>query len=354
MSVRKQAPRILRYWTLAVAPFAIASFALLLCAAGALAQCSVNIAPGETRFLQASNGDATLFTRGVSNFGQGAFYLNENKVEADAIVPAGALGLFGGSAYGLINYVFCIPAKREDSISATIMGEAEWNGLLFFIGLTQSSAPSVHITASLFDLGTEGTSAPIPVFSQTLLDSTTTNVKVQDLTAGGSLVSGSGLLNMNLPSAVLTGHIYEVQFKLECNTPTGILAVGVGCIFGSDLPINISNLTIPTLVDFAKLSNVTVRLGDDQYGAILAVGEAVASLGTQVQSNSRSVLELERENAQLLGILNQILSLLSANLADRPATPTPGKGKTGDPKPPMRPVRPAANDPVVRQNSSPP
>jgi hypothetical protein len=340
MKVRKQALWTVRTLRLPLAPLGITIIALLLCAGRTSAQCSVDVAPGEKRSLQASNGDTTPFTpaTGPSGFfAQGAFYLNENKVEADAVLTGGALGFLSASAFAQINYQFCVPGKREDSINATILGEAEWNGILFVFA-TLGSGPKALVTASLLDLGTDGTDAPIELASQTLLDSSTKLTSVKGISLGGSIVTGSMGLNMtNVP--ITTGHVYEIQFKLECDVPSGLVSVGGGCIFGSDLPINISNLTIPTLVDYAKLSNLTVRLSDDPYGAILSVGEAVAALAKQVETNSHVELDLERENAQLLGILNEIKTLLTALQSDPPIS------KTSDPKLPIRPARPRTMDP---------
>ncbi len=345
MKVRKQALWTVRTLRLPLAPLGITIIALLLCAGRTSAQCSVEVAPGEKRFLQASNGDATPFTpaTGPSGFfAQGAFYLNENKVEANAVLTGGALGFLSASAFAEINYQFCVPGKRENSINATILGQAEWNGILFLLA-TLGADPKALVTASLLDLGTEGTDAPIVLGSQPLLDSSLTLHQIKVISAGGSIVTGSRGLNMTVP--ILTGHFYEIQFKLECDVPSGLVSVGGGCIFGSDLPINISNLTIPTLVDFAKLSNLNVRLSEDPYGATLAVREAVAALAKQIETNSHVELDLERENAQLLGILNEIKALLTALQADPPFSSTPAKAKTSDPKPPIRPARPRTMDP---------
>lgn len=340
----------------------VASVAFILLSAGAAwAQtCTVNIAPGATQsFSQASSGSATPPS---TNLGQNGVQISsaggidnpaQNQMEADAFTGVGALSTNSASAQ--INYQFCVQSNfPNDNVSATISSEVYWNGILAgsAANLPGSNAvPSASVTMTLVDLGIGGSASPITVATATPLNTqltpaniysftTTSGITLANISAGITAITGSQPAVLNV--TVLTGHVYQIQYNLDCEAPTsGSLGYLVTCYFGSDLGSPQSY--IPSLPStpvcsggcFSQVSSVSVTLGRDIFAEVEALRQAVAA----------NNLTMEQENAQLLGILNEFLSLLSAKPADPPPAPTPGKGKTGYPKPPVRPVKPSANDP---------
>lgn len=317
---------------------------ILLCAGTALAQCGIAVLPGQTQSLsQASSGSATP-PFGSSNIavivvpsGGGTYDLAQNKIEAAAGIPI-ALPSVTASANAQINYSFCVQGGgTNDTVSAIISSQVYWNGILAdaSVSLSGNSQPSASIVMTLIDSGSGGviaTAAP-PEFNTKLSGPTFYNV----ISAGGTSInqSASVVLNAN----VTVGHSYQVQYTLDCEAPSAVIGLDNICDFGSDV------LPIPGTCSggcFAQVNSLSVSLGVDLNASILAVK---ADVDANRQAIAAASLTAEQENAQLLGILNEIKALLTALQSDPPASPTSGKTKTGYPKPPIRPVRPAANDP---------
>ena len=108
------------------------------------------------------------------------------------------------------------------------------------------------------------------------------------------------------------GHSYQVQYTLDCESPGAILGIDNVCDFGSDLGGGVGSICSGGC--FAQVSSLSVSLGVDN-GSILSVKMDVDGLYAQVAANRQAIeaasLTAERENAQLLGLLNEIKSLLS-------------------------------------------
>ncbi len=329
---------------------------ILLCGDTALAQCGVAILPGQTQsFSEAFNGGATP-QFGSSNLlavvtpsGGGSYDLAQNKMEAFSAIPI-ALPTVHASANAQINYSFCVPAAgANDTVSATISSQVYWNGILAdaSVGLSGNNQPSASILMTLVDFGTGGlappqviaTAAP-PEFNTMLSGPSFYNV----ITLGGTPItqSASVVLNAN----VTVGHSYQVQYTLDCESPGAILGIDNVCDFGSDLGGGVGSICSGGC--FAQVSSLSVSLGVDLNASILSVKMDVDGLYAQVAANRQAIeaasLTAERENAQLLGLLNEIKSLLSASQSHPPTTSTP----TINPRPPIRPVNPA-EPPVVGQ-----
>jgi hypothetical protein len=326
-----QTPRIIR----SSAPMLAASImaAFLLCAGTASAQsCPSTVAPGEMQsFSQASGGNATpLFGPTTINFaafvtpgGGGIDDPANNKVEAAAVIPLGWNANVSASAE--IDYEFCVSGRTpNDTVPATISAQAYWNGVLFALAAVSGSAntaPSASTTMTLFDLGTNS-----PVAATTVLQTNFSLSGIKGIGLGGTSVTqtSSAMLSAN----VVTGHRYQIQYQLVCQAPSGA-GIDIGCDFGSDVLSGLGPICSGGC--FSILSGLSITLGKDLYGEVL-------QLSAQITANSQAIaaakLTAEQENAQILGILNEIKALLSA-LQAAPSAPRALKAD-----PPNRPTSP--------------
>jgi len=334
---------------------AASAAAVFLSAGTALGQarCPYSISPGQTQFLgAASSADVTPpQVRPVTQ--AGAAFTDENKVESVALVPLGLPVVSNAIGFAQLNYQFCVssnpntPANTSSTIPATVSAQVEWRGILFVLAAIAGGKPSAVITMSLVDLGTDGSAPPITLDQQTPLNSALMPTTIKVVSVGGTVASGSA--PVVLSAQIITGHTYVVEFRLTCNASTTLVAYGEGCDFGSDIDSGSSVIDFFTGQRFARVDSLAVNLGQDLYGMLVSIKADVAGLSAQINATRQGVtvgnLTAEQENAQLLGILNEIRSLLTALQSDPPISSTPAKAKTSNPKPPIRPVRPRTMDP---------
>jgi hypothetical protein len=315
--------------------------AVLLCVGTASAQsCANSVAPGEMQsFSQASGGNATpLF--GPTTFNPKAFTTPagggiddpaHNKVEATAVIPLGWSA--NVSAFAEIDYEFCVSGRTSGTVPATISAQAYWNGVLFALASLSgnaNTAPSASTTMTLVDLGTDGT-ANSPVATMTVLQTNLSLGGLKGIGLGGTPVTqtSTAVLSAN----VVTGHRYQIQYQLDCVAPVGAGA-DIGCDFGSDILSGLGPICSGGC--FSSLSALSITLGQDLFGEVL-------KLSAQITANSQAIadakLTAERENAQLLGILNEIKALLTplqaAPSAPRALKADPPNRQTS-PRPPPR------------------
>lgn len=332
--------------------------AALLCVNTASAQsCPYRVAPGQTLNLaQASTGSATSLSLGHGaglGVQVGSYDPSVNQVGAFAQVIAGVAGA-KASAYGQINFQFCVQGNSNSSnsqVNANISANVNWVGVLYGVSVG-SGVPSVTGTLSLVDKGTDG-KQNIVIMSSTPLSKNLGTIGITvpipvSPNFGYSFVTGSAPAPMIAP--VIVGHAYEIQYNLDCEAPSGIVGLDTVCnfILSEDIAKGSLPIGLPVGNYNSTVDSLQVTLDQDLYGMLVAIKSEVDGLQAQVAANRQAIaaanLIAEQEDAQLLGILNEIKSLLSAKPAD-PPVPTSGKAKTGDPKPPIRPVRPAAKDP---------
>lgn len=333
--------------------------AALLCVNAASAQsCPYRVAPGQTLNLaQASTGNATGLSVGHGagvGLQVGSYDPSVNQVGAFAQVIAGVAGA-KASAYGQINFQFCVQGNSNSSnsqVNANISANVNWVGVLYGASVG-SGVPSVTGTLSLVDKGTDG-KQNIVIMSSTPLSKNLGTIGITipipvSANFGYSFVTGSAPAPMIAP--VIVGHAYEIQYNLDCEAPSGIVGLDTVCNFYQSQPPGDQSppIGLPVGNYNSTVDSLQVTLDQDLYGMLVAIKSEVDGLQAQVAANRQAIaaanLTAEQENAQLLGILNEILSLLSAKPADPPPAPTSGKTKTVYPKPPLRPVRPVANDP---------
>jgi hypothetical protein len=355
MKVHKSAPRFIRSSAPRLTALCGAMVTILLCASTALGQqCANNVSPGETfTFQQASSGGATpgAFTNGgglAVGFAGGSDIPSQNKVEAAAVT----FGLLAASAngFGQINYVFCVPGRRGDQVTAAISAQIQWYGIL--AGATiGSNVPSVTGSFNLIDLGTDGNGTNL-VAGAAPLNGNLNTLQITPIFLNVNISGGitNGTVPVALQTQVTVGHMYAIEYNLDCHASTGLLLSISFCDFTNTLPTTAIPFTnLPPGDYHSEVDNLTVTLGPDQYGTILGIKAEVDALSAQTDATRNELavtkLTLERENAQLLGILNEIKALLTALQSDPPISSTPAKAKTSDPKPPIRPVRPRTMDP---------
>jgi len=122
---------------------------------------------------------------------------------------------------------------------------------------------------------------------------------------------------------------------------------GEGCDFGSDIDSGSGVIDFFTGQRFARVDSLAVNLGQDLYGMLVSIKADVAGLSAQVNATRQGVtvgnLTAEQENAQLLGILNEIRSLLSA-LQTAPSAPRALKTD-----PANRPASPRSPPRIIQQ-----
>lgn len=356
MKALNQTPRFIRGSALMLGACVAAA---LLCVNTASAQlCPYNVAPGETLDLaQASTGSATSqsFSHGAGIGGQAGFYdPSVNQVGAFAEVSAGLAGA-KASAYGQINFLFCVRGNPNGHVNATISANVNWVGVLY--GASVGPLTTVTGTLSLVDMGTDGSQSNIIASSQPLnvnLVNAVGGIQVSlgssfGANFGYSFVTGSAPTPMT--ARVTVGHVYAIQYNLDCESPSGFIGVASACNFApsQQFPAFTKPIGLPTGNYNSSVDSLQVTLDQDLYGALIAIKSEVDGLQAQVAANRQAIaaanLTAEQENAQLLGILNEIKALLSALQSDPPISSTPAKAKTSDPKPPIRPVRPRTMDP---------
>ncbi len=327
---------------------AASAAAVFLSAGTALGQarCPYSISPGQTQFLNAAfSADVTPpQIRPVTQ--AGAAFTDENKVESVALVPLG-LPVVSSKATGFaqLNYQFCVssnpntPANTSSTIPATVSAQVEWRGILFLLAGV-GGKPSAVISISLVDLGTDGSAPPITLGQQTPLNSALMPTTIKVVSFGGTVVSGSAAVVLN--AQIITGHTYVVEFRLTCNA-SAVVDVSEGCDFGSDIDYGSSVIDFLTGQRFARVDSLAVNLGQDLYGMLVSIKAEVAGVSAQVNATRQGVtvgnLTAEQENAQLLGILNEIRALLTA-LQAAPSAPralkTDPSNRPTSPRPPPR------------------
>jgi hypothetical protein len=322
---------------------------ILLCATTALGQqCANNVSPGETfTFQQASSGGATpgAFTNGggaAVGFAGGSDIPSQNKVEAAAVV----FGLFGASAngFGQINYVFCVPGRTNSQVTAAISAQIKWYGLL--AGATiGSNVPSVTGSFNLIDMGTDGTRTNLVAGAAPLKGDLNT-LQISPIFLNANISGGitNGTMPVALQTQVTVGHMYAIEYNLDCQASTGFTVSISFCDFTNTLPTAAIPFTNFPPGDYhSEVDNLTVTLGPDQYGTILGIKAEVDAVSAQADATRNELavtkLTLERENAQLLGILNEIKAVLTA-LQAAPSAPralkTDPSNRPTSPRPPPR------------------
>ena len=321
---------------------------ILLCATTALGQqCANNVSPGETfTFQQASSGGATpgAFTNGggvAVGFATGSDIPSQNKVEAAAVIFGGLAASANG--FGQINYVFCVPGRTNSQVTAAISAQIKWYGLLAAATLG-SNMPSVIGSFNLIDMGTDGTRTNL-VAGAAPLNGDLNTLQISPVFLNVN-ISG-GITNDTVPVALQTqvtvGHMYAIEYKLVCHASTGLLASVSFCDFTNTLPNTATPFNVPPGDYHSQVDNLTVTLGPDQYGTILGIKAEVDALSAQSDATRNELavtkLTLERENAQLLGILNEIKAVLTA-LQAAPSAPralkTDPSNRPTSPRPPPR------------------
>jgi hypothetical protein len=341
---------------LKLASFTATVTAVLFCAATALAQqCANNISPGETcNFQQATIGQGTNAHFALSGLGfsfvDGTDIPNSTPPRVEA--AAYSEGTFGsrGSATAEIDYVFSVPGRTNSQVTATVSGQISWYGILLSASIG-SAVPSVTGTFSLVDLGTDGkvnnlVANQVPLSGNiNTLQFTPTGVNIN---LNGGFVNGGS--QVSLQAQVTVGHVYEIQYILDCEAHSGLAGGPSLCDFTPTLPFKVlSAVGIPDGDYRSTVDSLSITLGPDQYGTILGIKAEVDTLSAKIIANDQDIaaakLALEQENAQLLGLLNEIKSLLSALQSDPPTTSTPAKAKASNPRPPTRPVSPRTMDP---------
>jgi len=193
---------------------------------------------------------------------------------------------------------------------------------------------------SLVDLGTDGSAPPITLDQKFPLNQSLMPTTIKVVSVGGSVVSGSAAVVLN--AQIITGHTYVVEFRLTCNA-SAVVDVSEGCDFGSDIDYGSSVIDFFTGQRFARVDSLAVNLGQDLYGMLVSIKAEVAGLSAQVNATRQGVtvgnLTAEQENAQLLGILNEIRALLTA-LQAAPSAPralkTDPSNRPTSPRPPPR------------------
>jgi len=345
MKVRKPVRRLRQGWAFSLATCGVAMAVLLLFAGSARAQCNVNVAPGQTQvFQEASSGSATPPSSNADQAQGGYYDPNQNKAEAFALFAIGGAGITEASAYGEVDYQFCVSGNPNDTIPATIAAQVEWSGDIFsLLSLSVPGGPPVPSatgTVSVLDLGTSGSASPITLASASPLQTNFSPGGIKIFSAGGTYVNGSGPVSLKVN--LTTGHVYSIRFQMQCDVHSNVLSVDEGCDFGSDvfsnasLPINVQSLGGPF---YGKVDSLSISLGQDLYGTLISIKGDVDNLSAEVQANRQAIasadLTAEQENAQLLGILKQIASLLSTPQG------TPTAPSASNPTPPKHPVSPA-------------
>src|SRR6266850_6347244 len=328
---------------------AASAAAVFLSAGTALGQarCPYSISPGQTQFLNAAfSADVTPpQIRPVTQ--AGAAFTDENKVETVALVPLGLPVVSNATGFAQLNYQFCVssnpntPANTSSTIPATVSAQVEWRGILFVLAAIGGGKPTAVITMSLVDLGTDGSAPPITLDQKPALNSALMPTTIKVVSFGGTVVSGSAAVVLN--AQITTGHTYVVEFRLTCSASTTLVAYGEGCDFGSDIDYGSSVIDFFTGQRFARVDSLAVNLGQDLYGMLVSIKAEVAGLSAQVNATRQGVtvgnLTAEQENAQLLGILNEIRALLTA-LQAAPSAPralkTDPSNRPTSPRPPPR------------------
>jgi hypothetical protein len=168
-----------------------------------------------------------------------------------------------------------------------------------------------------------------------------------NINLNGGIINGGS--PVSIQTQVTVGHVYEIQYILECDANSGIGGSTL-CDFTPTLPAPVlGKIGIPDGDYPSSVDSLSITLGLDQDAEILGIKAEVDTLSAKISANDQDIaaakLALEQENAQLLGLLNEIKRLLSALPSDPPISSTPAKAKTSDPKPPIRPVRPRTMDP---------
>ena len=353
MKALSQTPGLIRGSALMLAAYAAAALLYVNTASGQ--SCPNNISPGETfTFTQASSGAATQAT--FSNGGAAAFAFSDGSDNPQGQTVAAAavtVGAFGASAdgYGQINYIFCIPGRINDQVTATVSGQISWYGILLEASLG-SNVPSVTGSLNLIDMGTDG-SGTNQVAGATPLNGNLKTLQISpiflNVNISGGIVNDS--VSVSFQTNVSVGHIYALEYNLDCQAPGGLALSVSFCDFTPTLPTAAIPFTnLPPGDYHSEVHKLTVSLGQDQYAVLLGIKAEVDTLSAKVSANDQDIaaakLALEQENAQLLGLLNEIKSLLSALQSDPPTTSTPTKAKTSNPRPPIRPGRPRTMDPL--------
>ncbi|HYL83294.1 MAG TPA: hypothetical protein VE263_03590 [Candidatus Angelobacter sp.] len=347
MKVRQLTPHKTRRWMLKLASLVATVAAVLFCAATTLAQqCANNISPGETyNFQQATTGQGTS-TQPSSIFGQefvsGTDIPNSNRVEAAAVTIEQVPGGMHDSGTAEIDYVFCVPGRTKNSqVTAAVSAQISWSGILLGASLG-SAIPSVSGTLNLVDLGTDG-QANNQLASQAPLNGSINTLQISPLILNVNLNGGfvNGGSSVSLQAPVTVGHMYEIQYLLECDARSGLLDINVPeiCDFAT-ARIPVLGIALPSGDYHSSVDSLSITLGPDEYGTLLGVKAEVDTLSAKISANDQDIaaakLALEQENAQLLGLLNEIKSLLSALQAapsgahavkadppNRPASPRP-------------------------------
>jgi hypothetical protein len=334
MKIQNLVPRISRRPAHRLAVLCGAILAVLLCAGAGMAQCSYSLAPGQIQSLnQASYGDATPLS--ISSIGTiqggnyriqqyGGYFVNDASAVAGFTVPSGTSQISVASAYGQLNYLFCVSGNPNDVVSVTVSAQVHWNGVLYTVasvGLPGGAqTPSATISLGLIDLGTNGSGVPVLVATASPLQTQLSPGAIKSVSTGGTVVSGSAPVVLN--ANIVTGHVYSVQYQVDCEAPAATVVVGAGCDFGSDVA-QVPPLDFLGTNNYTAVDSLSVSVGQDIYGAILSVKADVDSLSSQISANRQAIaaanLTAEQETAQLLGTLNEIKTLLSASGTVPPA-----------------------------------